>query len=618
VKVGAHYLGNGQCEFTVWAPALEKISVQLLEPKMQSLALERQTEEYWHGIAQEVYPGTRYRYQLNDHNAYPDPASQFQPCGVHSPSQVVNPSFDWTDSQWVGVPLDSMILYELHVGTFTLEGTFEAIIPRLPDLQAVGITAIEIMPIAQFSGDPHTEPDLAYRNWGYDGVYLYAAQNSYGGPDGFKRLVDACHQHGIAVVLDVVYNHFGPEGNYMKPFAPYFTEAYWTPWGSAMNFDGAYSQGVRNFFIENALYWLRDCHVDAFRLDAIQTLYDLGAKHFLQELAEAVDQFSQEDGRKRYLIAESDLNDPRIIRPTEVGGYGLDAQWNDDFHYALHTLLIDDRHGHYQDFGKVTQLAKAYEDNFIYDWQYSPYRKRFHGMPCRDRPLTQFIIYTQNHDQIANPRLSGARMSELTDLEGAKLAAGAMLLSASTPMLFMGEEYGETAPFNYFVSHSDPHLIHAVQEGRKREFTGLGLTGESPNPSAIATFLACKLNWELRNHGKHKILLEFYQQLIQLRKTHPALLNRDRQFIQATADEANKLLLLYRWCGNKQLVSLMNFNHLAVTFPVTLSNGEWQKQLDSAEERWLGSGSQLPETLSAGQEISIQPKSLAIYECVVT
>ncbi len=481
MRLGAYYLGDRRCEFTVWAPNAETVSLQILTPQPRTIPMQQKEWGYWQVTADEIEPGTRYLYQLNGGETRPDPASYAQPEGVHGPSQVIDQHFVWNDQGWSGVPLDNMIIYELHVGTFTPEGTFEAIIPRLPDLRELGITAIEIMPIAQFPGSQPAGEGSAYRNWGYDGVYPFAVQNSYGGPQGLKKLVEACHKEGIAVVLDVVYNHFGPEGNYMSHFGPYFTETYRTPWGSAINFDDAHSPDVRSFFIQNALHWLQDYHIDALRLDAIQAIYDLGAKHFLEELAENVAELSQQDGRRRYLIAESDLNNPRIIRSPDKGGYGLDAQWSDDFHHALHALLTGSDIGYYQDFGTCEHLAKAYRDTFVYDWKYSPHRQRFHGSSALDCPLTQFVVCIQNHDQIGNQML-GERLFQLISFESLKLAAGAVLLSPYIPLLFMGEEYGEEAPFTYFVSHSDPELIQAVRKGRKQEFEAFHYDGEPPIP----------------------------------------------------------------------------------------------------------------------------------------
>ncbi|BAY24795.1 malto-oligosyltrehalose trehalohydrolase [Calothrix sp. NIES-2100] len=612
MKTGANYLGKGECEFTVWSPTLNSVAVQILTPQEQIIPLKPQAEGYWQMKVNDVYPGTLYRYVLDGENAFADPASQYQPEGVHGPSQVIDHHFEWTDGDWTGVPIESMIFYELHVGTFTPEGTFTAIIPRLADLKEVGINAIELMPIAQFPGDTHIEPALAYRNWGYDGVYPFAVQNSYGTPADLKQLVNACHQHGIAVVLDVVYNHFGPEGNYMGQFAPYFTKTYKTPWGNAMNFDDAHSQGVRHYFIQNALYWLGDFHIDGLRLDAIQAIYDLGAKHFLWELAEAVHHFCQDGGRKRYLIAESDLNNPQIVRPPELGGYGLDAQWSDDFHHALHALLTGDRQGYYQDFGECAQLAKAYEDTFVYDWKYAPHRKRFHGITCRDRPPSQFSVCIQNHDQIGN-QMKGDRLWNRVSFEGLKLAAGAVLLSPHLPLLFMGEEYGETAPFMYFVSHSDPDLIQAVRAGRKEEFAAFHYAEDPPDPESAETFLQCKLNWELRNEGKHKVLLDWYRQLIDWRKAHPALLTQDRDCIQATSDEDKQLVTVRRWNESSEVIFVLNFHQSPVSLTLPIQRHAY-KRLDSADTSWAGPGSQAPDDLSVGQELQLQPTSLVLYE----
>jgi len=612
VRIGAHYLGNGECEFTVWAPIPEKVAVQILSPHSQTIEMKPLDDGYWQVVAQDIYPGTRYRFEIGDQEAHPDPASRFQPDGVHGDSQVVELSHNWTNDDWQGIPLASMIMYELHVGTFTPEGTFKAMIPRLPNLRETGINAIEIMPIAQFPGDDHAKREQAYRNWGYDGVFPYAVQNSYGTPQELMELVDACHQHGIAVILDVVYNHFGPEGNYISHFAPYFTETYNTPWGSAINFDDAYSHHVRNYFLENALYWLRDFHIDALRLDAVQAIYDLGAKHFLWELADTVHELSQASGQKRYLIAESDLNNPILIRPVELGGYNLDAQWSDDFHHSLHTLVTSDRQGYYQDFGKCSHLAKAYEDTFVYDWKYAPHRHRFHGISCRDRSPTQFVVCIQNHDQVGNQML-GERLIDRTSYEGVKLAAGALLLSPHIPLLFMGEEYGETAPFTYFVSHSDPELIKAVRQGRKKEFEAFHYDGEPPDPEAAETYCKSKLNWDLRHEGKHHTLLNWYRHLITLRQSHPALLKRDRDFIQAIGDDEKHTVILRRWCETTELVIGMNFGSAPV--PITLPiHTNAQKVLDSAALEWSGHGTEAPTELVPDQPFVIQAQSLVVYE----
>jgi maltooligosyltrehalose trehalohydrolase len=490
METGAVLFENQQCQFTLWGPELEAVEVQLLAPRQASYSLQRSPLGYWSATVDDIPEGTQYVYRVNYSEERPDPASRYQPEGVHGPSTVVNPRrFQWQDASWKNLPLQDYVIYELHVGTFTPAGTFEAIIPHLRDLQALGITAIELMPVAQFPGS---------RNWGYDGVYPYAVQNSYGGPDGLKALVDTCHQLGLAVILDVVYNHFGPEGNYTEVFAPFTTLRYKTPWGGAINFDEAWCDGVRRFYIDNALYWLRDYHFDALRLDAIHAIFDFGAKHFLAELAEATRGLETWLDKPLYLIAESDLNDSRIIRSPQVGGYGIDAQWSDDFHHALHTLLTGEDLGYYQDFGTCEALAIALRDRFVYSGNFSAFRCRRHGNQASDLPSTQFVVCAQNHDQVGN-RMLGERLTQLVSYEALKLAAGVLLTSPYIPLLFMGEEYGEEAPFLYFIDHGDPALVDAVRAGRKAEFREFHAQGEPLPAHELATFKRSTLNWDLRH-----------------------------------------------------------------------------------------------------------------------
>jgi maltooligosyltrehalose trehalohydrolase len=612
MKIGAQYIEGHYCEFTVWAPNANTVDVQILGSPERLIPLQQQPEGYWSARVADVEPGTLYLYRLDGEEGKPDPASQFQPQGVHQASQVVDPDFDWSDRDWANLPLAAMIIYELHVGTFTPEGTFEAIIPRLPDLKALGVNAIELMPIAQFPGDQPKGEYSAYRNWGYDGVFPFAVQNSYGHPNQLKHLINACHQQGIAVLLDVVYNHFGPEGNYFSNFGPYFTEKYRAMWGNAINFDDAHSPAVRNFFLENALYWLRDYHFDGLRLDAAQAIYDFGAVHFLEELANAVAAIEPQVGRPLYLIAESDLNDPRLIRPVELGGYGLDAQWADDFHHALYALLTGADTAYYQDFGLCQHLAKAYQDSFVYDWKYAPHRQRFHGRPAGDRSPVQFVVCIQNHDQVAN-QVPGNRLSKLVSFEALKLAAAAVLLSPYIPLLFMGEEYGEEAPFTYFVSHSQPELIEMVREGRKKEFEYFHTQEKPLDPEAAETFLVSKLNWEQRKQGKHQVLWSFYQHLIHLRQTLPALLEHEHRTLEAFSDETNKLVGWRRYSGTEQALCLMNFKAEKISVRPPIPAQLWRKVLDSAEPKWMGDGGLAPEKLLGDREITLPPHSLVLY-----
>ncbi|MCA1747471.1 MAG: malto-oligosyltrehalose trehalohydrolase, partial [Bacteroidales bacterium] len=416
---------------------------------------------YWKKEVDNCAPGMRYKYRIDDNDTYPDPASLSQPEGVHGPSELVDlTAYNWSDRSWKGISRAEMIMYELHTGTFSSDGSFRGISERLDHLLELGINTIEIMPVAQFSGS---------RNWGYDGVYPFAVHDSYGGAEALMKLVDECHDKGIAVILDVVYNHFGPEGNYVSNFGPYFTGKYSTPWGNPVNFDGPHSDEVRNYFIQNTLMWCRDFHIDGLRLDAIHAIYDFSAKHILQELAENLKQLASETGKQYHLIAESDLNDTRIITPPASGGYGIHGQWSDDFHHALHTLITREQMGYYKDFGEVKQLSKAIGETFVYDGKYSQFRKKTYGNSAGDLPGEQFVIYHQNHDQVGN-RKYGERLISLANLEMAKVAAGVMFVTPNIPMLFMGEEYAERNPFLYFVSHLDPELNKQVREGRSREF----------------------------------------------------------------------------------------------------------------------------------------------------
>jgi maltooligosyltrehalose trehalohydrolase len=603
VQIGATYLGESRCEFTVWAPAAKEVALHLPGPPDRLLPMERDEQDFWRLTVDDAPPGTRYFFRLDRGSDLPDPASSHQPEGVHKASAVVDHgAFAWSDGGWAGVPPEETILYELHVGTFTEEGTFAAIIPRLSELRRLGVTAIELMPVAQFPGG---------RNWGYDGVHPFAVQNTYGGPEGLKELVEACHCEGLAVVLDVVYNHLGPEGNYLREFGPYFTSRYRTPWGDAINFDSAGSDEVRNYFIQNALHWFGHYHVDALRLDAIHAIFDFSARAFLQEMAEEVGAWAKGAGRRVQIIAESDLNDVRLIRPPEQGGFGLDGQWNDDFHHALHTLLTGERQGYYLDFGAADDLAKAFREGFVYDWRYSPYRDHRHGSSSAGRPARQFVVCSQNHDQVGN-RLLGERLITLTSFEAAKAAAAAVLFSPFVPLLFMGEEYAEEAPFRFFVSFEDPELVEAVRRGRLEEFSDFVWTREPPDPQDPQTFEDSRIRWEKRSSGRHRVMLDFYRELIALRREIPALAALDKENLEAAAGENPKRLRLHRRRGDSQAFCLFNFHPEAIEID-GLPEGRWVKRLDSAESRWQGPGATLPEHPGSGA--LVQPAlSSALYQ----
>ena len=608
MEIGANLREDGACDFTVWAPLRDSVELKIVGPGRESLVpMDRDADGYWHARC-EAGPGTLYVYRLDGSIERPDPASSAQPLGVHGPAQVVDhEAFRWQAGADPVVPLERMIIYELHTGTFTPEGTFDAAAARLDDLRDLGVTAVELMPVAQFPGG---------RNWGYDGAYPFAVQDSYAGPDGLRRLVDACHRRGLAVLLDVVYNHLGPEGSYLRDFAPYFTAKYRSPWGDAVNFDDAWSDGVRNYFIRNALHWFRRYRIDGLRLDAIHGIFDLSAKPFLAELAESVDALRTQTGRSLLLIAESDLNDARAVRPRSACGWGLDAQWCDDFHHALHVLLTGQSRGYYADFDRVAHFVKACTNGFVYAGEYSRFRKRRHGSPTDGIPARRFVVCSQNHDQVGN-QLLGERLARLTSFEGLKLAAAAVLLSPYVPLLFMGEEYGEDAPFRYFVSHSDPALVEAVREGRKKEFEGFGWTGDYADPQSEATFLASKLDWGLRSQGRHAVLLRFYKHLIALRRSLPALGRLDRDALEACGDEERKLAVLRRRHGDSEVVCLLHFGGEDVPHDLDLPPGAWRKIVDSSEEEWLGPGSRLPERLEGGRaSVTLRPQSVAAYERV--
>jgi maltooligosyltrehalose trehalohydrolase len=493
---------------------------------------------WWALDAPDLKPGDDYAFRVDDGEPLPDPRSAWQPEGVHGPSRLVDhASFRWGDRDWRGVHLPSAVLYELHIGTFSAEGTFDGAIKRLDHLVDLGITAVEVMPVAEFSGD---------RNWGYDGVHLFAPHHRYGGPAGFKRFVDACHARGLGVVLDVVYNHLGPEGNYLPRFGPYFTDFYSTPWGSAVNYDQRGSQEVRRFVIDNALTWLRDYHVDGLRLDAVHAIIDTSAVHVLEQLAVEVEELSAEVGRPLFLIAESDMNDPRIIRGREVGGHGIHAQWSDDLHHALHSLLTGETNGYYEDFGSFDDLADALEEAWIYAGRYSPHRDRVHGRPHGGLPGWKFLAYLQNHDQVGN-RAVGDRITDTISVERAKVGAALYLLSAFVPMIFQGEEWAASTPFQYFTGHEDPELGRAVAQGRRSEFAAFGWKAdEVPDPQDPATFERSKLQWKEAKRGAHADVLDWYRRLVHLRRATPDLSDGRLDLVRVTADDEAGTLVVQR------------------------------------------------------------------------
>ncbi len=549
--------------------------------------------------------GDRYVYLLDEGLERPDPVSRWQPEGVHGPSMVVDPdSFVWTDKGWRGQSLSDYVIYELHVGAFTDAGTFEGAVPYLGYLKELGITAVELMPVAQFPGS---------RNWGYDGVYPYAPQNSYGGPQALKALIDACHRHGLSVVLDVVYNHLGPEGNYLHDFGPYFTDRYKTPWGSAVNFDGPQSDEVRRYFIDNARYWVSEFHADALRLDAIHGIFDFSARPILRELEGEVRVLAERLRRRVYVIAESDLNDARVITPTSLGGYAVDAQWNDDFHHSLHALLTGERFAYYADFGSIEQMATAIREGFVYSGQYSTYRRRSHGNSSRGRPARRFVQFSQNHDHVGN-RPRGERLSAWGDPEKLKLAAAVVLLSPAIPLLFMGEEYGETAPFLYFVDYSDASLAESVRKGRAEEFTSFGWSGPFHDPGGEESFLSSKIRLEIRRQQGHAQILSFYRELLRLRKAPHGLGKPTRNGLDVRVCEGHRALEVTRSTNGEAWIAVLNFEGGDSRIGIAPAAGKWEKVLDSSSTLWGGPGEIAPLHIEGGSStMTLGPYSAVVY-----
>jgi maltooligosyltrehalose trehalohydrolase len=520
---------------TVWAPSVSSVALVTANGRVE---MRPGTRGWWRADLSSELSRADYGFSLDGGPTLPDPRSPFQPHGVHGLSRPVDHSaFEWHHARWRQAPLSSALIYELHIGTFTTAGTFDAAAERLGYLRDLGVTHVEVMPVAEFSGT---------RGWGYDGVDLYAPHHSYGGPDGMKRFVDAAHGHDLGVILDVVYNHLGPEGGYLGKFGPYFTDRYCTPWGDAINLDDRDSDEVRQFFCDNALMWLRDYRVDGLRLDAIHAIFDASAIHFLEQIGVQVRDLEAEVGRNLLVIAESDLNLPRIVTPREAGGYGLDAQWNDDFHHALHTILTGENHGYLDDFGSIAQLAKALTRGFVYDGTFSKSRGRRHGAPVIGLPAHRFIAFLQNHDQIGN-RALGERLGHLVTIDQLKLAAAVLMTAPFVPMLFQGEEWNASSPFQYFTDHQDKDLAESVRKGRKAEFAHFVANApEVPDPQDQNTFERSKLDWNERERGTHREILEWYRQLIRLRRCSPDFHNGKLDPDAVTFDEAKRWMCISR------------------------------------------------------------------------
>jgi maltooligosyltrehalose trehalohydrolase len=512
-------------EYRVWAPRAQRVE---LVRGGRSMPMVGGPGGWW--VAESVRPaaGDRYGYSLDGGPVRADPRSAYQPDGPEGLSEVVDhEAFGWSPSGWTGFSLPGSVLYELHVGTFSADGTFDGVIGRLDHLRSLGVDAIEVMPVATFPGT---------RGWGYDGVCLYAPHAAYGGPDGMKRMIDACHRAGIGVILDVVYNHLGPSGNYLSEFGPYFSAAHRTNWGDAVNLDGPGSDEVRRFLVDNALMWFRDYHIDGLRLDAVHALADDSAVHFLEQLAEEVRALMGHEGRPLALIAESDRNDPRLVRTPREGGYGLDSSWADEWHHAWHAVFTGEHNGYYEDFGTLEQLGKALRQAWVYDGVWSEHRQRTHGR--RPEGLTGhcFVVSTQNHDQVGN-RAKGERSSALMSPARLKVAAGLLLTAPFVPLLFQGEEWGAATPWQYFTDFADVELGRAVTEGRRSEFASFGWTAlEVPDPQDRATFERSRLDWTEIDRRPNAEILDWYRQLIAIRRRIPDLTDGRLDRISVSVD----------------------------------------------------------------------------------
>jgi maltooligosyltrehalose trehalohydrolase len=529
----------------VWAPRAARVSVRISEPGQMGEGAEwtvplEPRPDGWHAAdVPEARPGRDYGFLLNDAEPLlPDPRSRRQPFGVHGPSRFYDTAFEWTDARWEGKGLPGSVLYELHIGTFTPEGTFAAAIEKLDALVELGISHVELLPVNDFNGK---------WNWGYDGVLWYAVHEAYGGPDGLKRFVDACHARGLAATLDVVYNHLGPSGNYLPEFGPYLKSGQST-WGDLINLDGASSGPVREYILQNAVMWLSEFHFDALRLDAVHALRDDSARHILSELSERVDLLAETQGRPLVLIAESDLNDPVMITPRAAGGLGLDAQWDDDVHHALHALLTGERQAYYVDFGSLSVLAKVLTRAFWHDGTFSPFRGRTHGKPVDRRSIRgyQFVACLQNHDQVGN-RAAGDRLSELTTPGLLKVGAVLLLTSPFTPMLWMGEEWAASTRWPFFTSHPEPELAEATGRGRLAEFRDHGWnTAEMIDPQDPQAFFGAKLRWDERTQTGHREILSFYRDLLALRRNHRDLTDSHLDRVQVEFDEEQRWIIVRR------------------------------------------------------------------------
>ncbi len=598
-RVGTTYIPGKGTAVRLWAPFATKAEIDWPDGRH---ALKAGEDGYFSGFFPEAMPGDPYTFILDGDIWIADPASRSQPEGIAGPSAVVAQDYSWGADDWQGVPFEEWVIYELHTGTFSGRGDFEGIVEDLPRLKKLGVSVLEIMPVAQFSGK---------RNWGYDGVFPFAVQNSYGGPEKLKALVDACHREGLAIILDCVYNHLGPEGNILYRCGPYVQDKYKTPWGDALNFDGPHSEEVRRYFLQNAWQWLTEYRFDGLRLDAVQTIFDTSPVPFLEELSLLKKAAEKEVGRPLVLIAETDMNDARLLVPSAQGGMGMEAHWNDDLHHSLHAYLTGEDQGYFSDYGDLEQIVRCYRDGNCFQGNYSPFRKRRHGRSYEGVDRKRLVVESQNHDQTGN-RMLGQRLISLTDFEKAKLAAACILLSPFTPLLFMGEEWGEDSPFLYFIDHSDPALVKAVQDGRKREFSDFLWQGEPPDPVDQGTFDKCVLKAKsFPEDSQEAAMGTYYGMLIDLSKK----LRRDECFpvggYDVEYDSENKLIALRTAGQEEYFLIIFSFHDKKVAYTDTEDRSRmWQVVLQS--DRF-----QAGEDYSSGESEETNELTLAPFSATV-
>ena len=604
--LGGTIAADGTGRFLLWAPRARSVRLVVESARRRTVEMRPVGGGYFATETEGLPPGTLYGFRLDRGPVLPDPASRSQPDGVEGLSALVWPErFRWTDRAWEGLPLERLVFYELHVGTFGRLGTFAGVARQLDRLKELGITAVELLPIAQFPGR---------RNWGYDGVYPFAVQHSYGGISGLQRLTDACHAHGLALFVDVVYNHLGPEGNHLASFGPYFTDRYRTPWGAALNFDGPQSDEVRRFFLESAAWLTGVAHVDGLRVDAVHAIVDPTARPFLSELTHAVHEVGRRTGLPRWLVAESALNDPRVVGSEEEGGFGFDASWNDDFHHALHVALTGERSGYFADFDGVGDLRRILTEGYSLAGRYSEFRGRRHGRPAGDLGAERFVVFAQNHDQVGN-RPFGDRLGTLASFEAQKLAAGITVLSPFLPLLFMGSEYGETAPFLYFTDHASPRLARAVRLGRQAEFAASPGGRVPPDPQSPATFARSRIDPRQRFERPHRFLWELYRALLAFRRTivpprrlGPREVGRDRDdptvlwVHRAAREGAPASIAIFRFGPTEGRVHLPRLAR------------RLELRIASNARRWGGRGSRAPPELPPGR---LRPLPLAAWSFVL-